>query len=202
MNSIAGKSNKKRPKPAKSLIRIIGGQWRGSRLEVLDKKGLRPTPDRIRETLFNWLTLDVAGALVLDCFSGAGGLGMEAASREAKQVTLVDKDYSITANLTKICERLAAANTRVVNSDVLKYLDTVNQCYNLVFIDPPYDLPELRSQVLEKLINRKLLCEDALIYLEWPVEQEMQLNHSNLIWVKQKSAGRVNYAIAKWSGTG
>ena len=166
---------------------------------MLDKKGLRPTPDRIRETLFNWLNLEVAGSHVLDCFAGAGGLGMEAASREAKQVTLVDKDRAISSNLSSLCDRLGAKNTQVVHSDVLVYLATVSECYNLVFIDPPYDFPELRTLVLEELIERQLLCDGALIYLEWPLEQKMPLKYTNLSWVKQKKAGRVSYAIAQWS---
>jgi 16S rRNA (guanine966-N2)-methyltransferase len=169
---------------------------------VLDKEGLRPTPDRVRETLFNWLNMDVPGARVLDCFAGAGGLGLEAASREAKQVTMVDNDRVITSNLLGLCERLEADNTRVVTADVLAFLKTSNESYDLVFIDPPYDLPELRSEVLAELIDRKMLNAGALIFIEWPVEQEMQLNHADLIWVKQKTAGRVSYAIAQWGRTG
>ena len=169
---------------------------------MLDKKGLRPTPDRVRETLFNWLNMDVPGANVLDCFAGAGGLGLEAASREARQVTMVDNDRVITSNLTRLCERLGADNTQVVSSDVLAFLKTTDECYDLVFIDPPYDLPELRSKVLDELIDRKLLSKGALIFIEWPIEQEMKLNHADLIWVKQKKAGRVSYAIAQWGRTG
>ncbi len=169
---------------------------------MLDKKGLRPTPDRVRETLFNWLNMDVPGANVLDCFAGAGGLGFEAASREARQVTMVDNDRVITSNLSRLCDRLGADNTQVVTEDVLAFLKTTDECYDLVFIDPPYDLPELRSKVLDELIDRKLLSKGALIFIEWPIEQEMKLNHADLIWVKQKKAGRVSYAIAKWGRTG
>jgi len=139
---------------------------------------------------------------VLDCFAGAGGLGFEAASREARQVTMVDNDRLITSNLSRLCERLGADNIRVVTGDVLDFLESSDECYNLVFIDPPYDLPELRSKVLDELIDRKLLSAGALIFIEWPIEQEMQLNHADLTWVKQKKAGRVSYAIAKWSRTG
>jgi 16S rRNA (guanine966-N2)-methyltransferase len=83
----------------KSQIRIIGGQWSGRKIDVPDGEGLRPTPDRIRETLFNWLAFDVPGGAVLDCFAGAGGLGLEAASREARQVTLVEKDRAASTSL-------------------------------------------------------------------------------------------------------
>ena len=169
---------------------------------MLDKKGLRPTPDRVRKTLLNWLTLDVPGANVLDCFAGAGGLGIEAASRAARNVTMVDMDRQVTDNLKFQCDRLGAKNTRVVTEDVLHYLDSINDCYNLVFIDPPYDAAELRSTVLEKLIERQLLCPAALIFVEWPIEQKMELIHQQLTWVKQKKAGRVSYAIAQWNVTG
>lgn len=145
------------------------------------------------------MSLDVPGANVLDCFAGAGGLGLEAASREAGQVTLVDKDRVITSNLSRFCDRLGAQNTRVVNSDVLDFLQSSNECYNLVFVDPPYDHPELRTKVLDELVAQNRLSQTALIYLEWPVEQKMQLNHAGLIWVKQKKAGRINYAIAQWN---
>lgn len=169
---------------------------------MLDKKGLRPTPDRIRETLFNWLTTQVPGSNVLDCFAGAGGLGIEAASRRAKQVTLVDKDAAVSAQLIKQVERLQAENIHIIHSDILTFLSTLTECYNLVFIDPPYDYADLRSTVLEVMIRQKLLCNGAMIYVEWPVEQNMPLNHADLTWIKQKKAGRVNYAIAQWELTG
>lgn len=192
----------KKQKQSGSQIRIIAGLWRGSKLDVLDKDGLRPTPDRIRETLFNWLNMDVPGARVLDCFAGAGGLGVEAASRGARQVTMVEKDRNISNSLSNLCHRLGATNTTVVNSDVKAFLGSCQECYDLVFIDPPYSQPDLRRTVLAELVSRKLLSSNAKIYLEWPVEQEMQLNHADLTWVKQKKAGRVSYAIAQWSGTG
>jgi 16S rRNA (guanine966-N2)-methyltransferase len=169
---------------------------------VLDKNGLRPTPDRIRETLFNWLAMDVPGACVLDCFSGAGGLGLEAASREAKRVTLVDKDRQISVNLQRQCDRLGAENVHVVCADVLDFVRTGQARYDLVFIDPPYAEAQLRTGVLDELIDRKCLNSSAKIYLEWPKHQQMLLNHSELTWVKQKTAGKVCYGIAQWGVTG
>ena len=169
---------------------------------MLDKDGLRPTPDRVRETVFNWLSKDVPGASVLDCFAGAGGLGLEAASREARSVTLVDKDREVAAHLKRQCERLQAKNTRVINADVLSFLETSEDDYELVFIDPPYVADELRLQLLSKLIELNRLRPGALIYLEWPKQQVMELNHARLSWVKQKTAGKVRYAIAQWGLSG
>ena len=163
---------------------------------------MRPTPDRIRETLFNWLAFDVPGANVLDCFAGAGGLGLEAASREARQVTLVEKDRAASISLQQQCDRIGALNTRVMHADVLNFLALADDCYDLVFIDPPYSQAHLREQALDSLIRKNLLNNKALIYLEWPKDQQMRLNHAELTWVKQKSAASVCYGIAQWQRTG
>jgi len=193
------------PKPNKkptTQIRIIAGRWRGSRLPVIDKPGLRPTPDRIRETVFNWLALDIPGARVLDCFAGAGGLGLEAASREAKQVTLVELDKQAANNLSEITKRLEADNLQVHQYDINVYLQSINERFDIVFIDPPYDNPALRMETLQQLIDKKLLAENAKIYLEWAINkkdhQDFELIHEKLTWVKQKKAGQVAYAIAQW----
>ncbi len=191
--------NRKRAKAGgSSTIRIIAGRWRGSRLEVLDKPGLRPTPDRVRETLFNWLALDIPGARVLDCFSGAGGLGFEAASRDASQVVMVDMDKQVCDRLAQNAERLGAENIELQHADILRYLAQVETCFNVVFIDPPYAETELRSLVLQQLVQRNLLCPGARIYLEWPSAEDMPLEDAGLQWVRQKTAGQVNYAIAQW----
>jgi 16S rRNA (guanine966-N2)-methyltransferase len=186
------------PDKKRSVIRIIAGQWRGSRIDVPDIDGLRPTPDRVRETLFNWLAADIPSATVLDCFAGAGGLGLEAASREAKRVIMVDVNRKVTANLKAQADRLGAQNVEIHTGSVLVYLDSCRQAFDIVFIDPPYAQPDLRQATLDKLIERHLLKPGALIYLEWPPQQEMPLTDPELHWVKQKTAGQVTYAIAQW----
>ncbi len=190
--------SRKQAKASGNRIRIIAGRWRGTRLEVLDKPGLRPTPDRVRETLFNWLALDIPGARVLDCFSGAGGLGFEAASREASHVVMVDNDKQVCDRLRYNAERLQTDNIELHYGDILQYLAQAQTCFDVVFIDPPYAEKELRSLVLQQLIERNLLCHGARVYLEWPLAQDMPLEHAGLQWVRQKSAGQVNYAIAQW----
>ncbi len=192
-----------RPKAAgRSAIRIIGGRWRGSRLEVLDKPGLRPTPDRVRETLFNWLAMDIPGARVLDCFAGAGGLGFEAASREAQQVVLVDQDVQVLQRLQQHGERLGADNIEFYRGDILDYLQLADGCFDLVFIDPPYADAALRTLTLQKLIERQLLCRAAKVYLEWPVDEQLSVDFAGLDWIRQKTAGQVNYAIAQSDRSG
>ena len=163
---------------------------------------MRPTPDRVRETVFNWLSLYITGSQVLDCFAGAGGLGLEAASREASHVTLVDIDKQITANLKTQCDRLKADAVTIYTGDVLMYLDSVTESFDLVFIDPPYQVPALRDQIISRLIERELLKNGARIYLEWPSDQEMKLNSEKLRWIKQKTAASVCYALAQWGDSG
>lgn len=143
----------------------------------------------------------MVGASVLDCFAGAGGLGLEAASRDAATVTLVEVDRQIAANLDRQCQRLQAENVSVVAADILQFLDNTTGNYDLVFIDPPYADPGLRSATLQKLINGRHLNQGCKIYLEWPVGEQVQLNHPDLAWVKQKKAGQIEYAIAQWSVT-
>jgi len=169
---------------------------------VPEGEGLRPTPDRIRETLFNWLAFDVPGASVLDCFAGAGGLGLEAASREARWVTLVEKDRATSISLQQQCDKIGAQNTRVIHDDVLHFLEQGAGGYDVIFIDPPYALAPLRDQALGILIDKNLLNNKALIYLEWPKDQQMRLNHDELTWVKKKSAASVCYGVAQWQVTG
>lgn len=183
-------------------IRIIAGRWRGSRLKVLNREGCRPTPDRVRETLFNWLAADIPGAEVLDCFAGAGGLGLEAASREASGVTLVELDQRNVQNLQSEVRRLQAQNVEVVHADVISFIQSSDQCYDLVFIDPPYAQPAMRQQVLDLLIASDRLKPGCKVYVEWPLGGDRALSHDNLTWVKQKAAAQVEYALAQWRVTG
>jgi len=121
-------------------VRIIGGQWKRSKLPVADSPGLRPTPDRVRETLFNWLGQDLSGWRCLDAFAGSGALGFEAASRGAAEVVLVERDPRIVRSLRESQQRLQATALRVEAADALAVLRRANpQSFELVFIDPPFD---------------------------------------------------------------
>ncbi len=181
-----------------SQVRIIGGHWRGRHLPVPTVEGLRPTPDRIRETLFNWLARDCQGANVLDCYAGSGALGFEAASRGASQITLIEKNKQAWNNLRSQKQQLQADNIDLFNSDALVQIATLERRYDIVFVDPPYAKPALRDNVIQSLIEKAKLNDGARIYLEWPQEEIFELTLPELSWWKRKKAGRVHYAIAEW----
>ncbi len=179
-------------------VRIIAGLWRGSKLPVPAIDGLRPTPDRIRETLFNWFGHDCRAAYVLDCFAGSGVLGFEAASRGAESVTLIEQNEQAWRNLKSQAQRLKADNINFLRGDAIALIPQLAHIYDIVFVDPPYALPELRNQVIDMLISNQKLAVGAKIYLEWPQGEHFDLPHPGLFWLKQKKAGQVNYAIAEW----
>lgn len=121
-------------------VRIIGGQWKRSKLPVADRPGLRPTPDRVRETLFNWLGADLDGWRCLDAFAGSGALGFEAASRGASEVVLLERDRALAASLNASRERLKATTLRVECADALGWMAScAPQRFEVVFVDPPFD---------------------------------------------------------------
>lgn len=191
----------------KSKVRIIGGSWRGRKLAVIDVKGLRPTPDRIRETLFNWLAQDCRGATVLDCFAGSGALGFEALSRGAIKLVAFELQPLAAAGLRAEAKRLQSTAVEVCEGDALQsidalqFIDKLQQGFDIVFIDPPYTEPQLRQQIFEKLEKNGCLKPGARIYFEWPSSESFELPSSALQWLKHKCAGRVNYAIAEWRGS-
>lgn len=121
-------------------VRIVGGQWKRSKLPVLDKPGLRPTPDRVRETLFNWLGGDLTGWRVLDAFAGSGALGFEAASRGATEVTLLERDRDLLRVLREAQQRLAATTLRIQQADAMAWMARgAPAAFELVLLDPPFD---------------------------------------------------------------
>ena len=147
-------------------VRIIGGQWRGSKLPVAAVAGLRPTADRVRETLFNWLQQRLPGAHVLDLFAGTGALGFEAASRGAAQVVMIERDPALAASLRESATRLRADNVEVVCEDALRWLAHVPTAhFDMVFLDPPF-AAALWQPALAAL--RPWLSADAWLYLESP----------------------------------
>ena len=148
-------------------IRIIGGRWRGTRLAVADAPGLRPTSDRVRETLFNWLMPMLPGARVLDLFAGSGALGLEAVSRGASGALLVERDPALAQSLRQACERLQAEAVQVIQADALQWLRVpVHGRFDLVFLDPPFDAGLWREALA---LLPPWLADDAWLYLESPV---------------------------------
>lgn len=199
-NALHKQSKHKRPqqpgtKPAKTgFIRIIAGLWRGRKLPVHDVEGLRPTTDRIKETVFNWLMNEVRQSNCLDCFAGSGGLAFEALSRGAQSVTLVEKDKLAAHQISQNLALLKVENARLVNGDCLGFLAQTNETYDLVFIDPPFR-KNLANPVCQILQERQLLKPAALIYVE--VESELNDFAPPACWqlLKEKSAGQVSFRL-------
>jgi 16S rRNA (guanine966-N2)-methyltransferase len=145
-------------------VRIIGGQWKRSKLPVADAPGLRPTPDRVRETLFNWLGQDLTGWRCLDAFAGSGALGFEAASRGAAEVVLVERDTRLARSLRETQARLQASGVRVEVADALAYMRRANaDSFELAFIDPPFDAGLFEPAVAAAA---RLVVPGGFVYLE------------------------------------
>lgn len=152
-------------------VRIISGQWRGRKLPVIDRPGLRPSGDRSREVLFNWLQGHVAGRRCLDLFAGTGALGLEAASRGAAQVTLVERDRALADSLKAIATQWPGGErVEVVHGDALSWLGSPRDPFDLAFIDPPFD-SQLCGQVLDALLDGRVLAAQARVYVESPTDR-------------------------------
>ncbi|MGE5384667.1 MAG: 16S rRNA (guanine(966)-N(2))-methyltransferase RsmD [Betaproteobacteria bacterium] len=177
-------------------VRIIGGEWRRRVLRFPDHEGLRPTPDRVRETLFNWLGQDLSGMACLDLFAGSGALGFEAASRGAEKVVLVEKSGSVAAAL-KENARLLGSDSRLefVRGDAVQYAASTPLLFDVVFLDPPYHRGWLEK--LAPLLGR-LLKDDGALY----VEAEYQIKDSlpgldDWSTVRHGKAGEVHFHLMR-----
>lgn len=175
-------------------IRIIGGQWRGRKLPVPDSPGLRPTTDRVRETLFNWLAPSMVDATVLDCFAGSGALGLEALSRYATSATLLEMDRNVSQQLQKNLVTLKATNAKVVNTNTLNFLAQPGEQHSIVFVDPPFR-KGLLDETLALLESNSWLADEALIYVESEVENGMPAVPASWSLHREKVAGQVAYRL-------
>lgn len=179
---------------AEGQIRIIGGQWRGRKLPVPDSAGLRPTTDRVRETLFNWLAPVMVDARCLDCFAGSGALGLEALSRHAAQATLLELERPIAQQLEKNCRTLNASGARVINTNTLNWLAQAGEPFDVVFIDPPFR-KGLLDQMLPLLESHGWLADEAMIYIESEVEGGAPPVPASWHLHREKIAGQVAYRL-------
>jgi 16S rRNA (guanine966-N2)-methyltransferase len=145
-------------------VRIIGGAWKRSKLPVPHSAGLRPTPDRVRVTVFNWLGQDLTGRHCLDAFAGSGALGFEAASRHAASVILLERDRLLAQGLVQLQRRLGATEVQIHNVEALRWMETREPgAMDLIFLDPPFDAG-LALPALER--SARLLAADGIVYLE------------------------------------
>ena len=175
----------------KGEIRIVGGQWKRTRLIVVSKPGLRPTPDRVRETLFNWLGQDLTGWRCVDAFAGTGALGLEAASRGALEVTLVEKDGELSEQIRRVAQKLQAAMIKVQRGDGVAWLkSTVKDSLDLVLLDPPFDA-DLFGPALQAAAPA--IGPMGWIYLEAPKQwSDEELQNFGLKLHRHLKAGQVH----------
>ena len=183
------------PRPANRL-RIIGGRWRGSRIVFPPLAAIRPSPDRVRETLFNWLQQPIVGARCLDLFAGSGALGLEALSRGAAHVTFVDREPQIGRHLSQTLQRLGSGDATVVVEDALRFLSRPPQPFDIVFLDPPFDLG-LLEQVGGRL--QGWLAPGAYIDVECPAERSLATLPVQWRVQRTKRAGQVGYHLLRAS---
>jgi 16S rRNA (guanine(966)-N(2))-methyltransferase RsmD len=177
-------------------VRIIGGRFKRSKLPVPDRPGLRPTPDRVRETLFNWLGQDLSGWRCLDAFAGSGALGFEAASRGALRVVLHERDAQLVHALQATQQRLHAEGVRVERADALAWMARSEPAaFDLVLLDPPFD-SGLAAPALD--VARRLLAPGGLIYLEAARALEVDATAAlGLALHRQDRAGAVHYQLLR-----
>ena len=181
------------------VLRIIGGTWRGRKLRFPDRPDLRPTPDRVRETLFNWLGTRTAGARCLDLFAGSGALGLEALSRGAAHVTFVEHDPVAARELRARLAQWQASGAEVECADALQFLHGTPEPFDLVFLDPPFG-SQLLAGAARGLSERGWLRPEARIYVESPARGGAPQLPGAFSPLKAKRAGEVGYHLYAYSG--
>jgi 16S rRNA (guanine966-N2)-methyltransferase len=195
---VSGKNSKR------GSCRIIGGKWRGRKIKFDDAEGLRPTTDRIRETVFNWLQAYIGHSHCLDCFAGSGILAFEALSRGADEVVFIEQNVKTVKGLKDNAKLLDASNTAVYQQETLAWLQSAStntklkQHFDLVFLDPPFH-SDLLTKSCALLDSSGCLAEDAIIYVEHAVNATVDFPQQ---WfcLKQKSSGQVSYKLFEKRG--
>ncbi|WP_243640648.1 16S rRNA (guanine(966)-N(2))-methyltransferase RsmD [Thiogranum longum] len=176
-------------------VRIIAGRWRGRKLTFPDAEGLRPSSDRVRETLFNWLSGLAPGACCLDMFAGSGALGFEAASRGADCVVLLERNPAVAEALQASRDQLDGVNIEVHCTDALRWVQSCNASFDLVFLDPPFSDSRLLANSVAALVAGHCVKPGARIYLELPKQTQLPALPEDWIQEKAKVAGDVGYYL-------
>ena len=190
------RKTKDRKKSQAGQLRIVAGNWRSRLLQIADVPGLRPTSERIRETLFNWLAPRIHGATCLDMCAGTGALGLEALSRGAGEVVFVERSTIAFKTLKSNIALLGGPNADVLNLDAQQYLDGPSpKPFDIVFLDPPF-AADLYDELCRLLVEQRWLADDARIYMEMDKDQpELSLPPGWQV-LKNKTAGKVRYMLA------
>lgn len=176
-------------------VRLIGGRWRGRKIRFPDSEGLRPTPSRVRETLFNWLMHDVRDARVLDLFAGSGALAFEALSRGAREAVLVDRSPAVCAQLSRELAGLAGAEARIVRQDALACVtQRADAPFDLVFLDPPFHRG-LLADTCAALEANGYLRDGSLVYVESETAPDAAAVPANWRLHRRQEAGQVCYSL-------
>lgn len=181
---------------ARNELRIIGGRWRGRRVHFPEVAAIRPTPDRVRETLFNWLQHLIAGSRCLDLFAGSGALGLEALSRGASQVVFVDRERAVIEQLNDTLALLGARGAELQTHDARRFLEGKAQPFDIVFLDPPFDRDFL-PEVCSALEGGGWLAPRAHVYVESPARTGAPVLPASWTLVKSGRAGEVGYHLAR-----
>jgi len=191
---VAPRANKK---PQRGRLRIVAGNWRSRLLEIADVPGLRPTAERIRETVFNWLTPHLTGARCLDLFAGTGALGLEALSRGAAEVVFIETSPTAVRILQKNIATLEATEATVRCAEAVKYLQQPGaDRFDIIFLDPPF-ADDLHGDLCKLLDESPILATDALVYIEEDRAKPEVVLPTNWQILKTKTAGNVRYSLVK-----
>ena len=177
------------PSNKRQTVRIIGGKWKRRKLVITNVEGLRPTLDRVRESLFNWINHELLGARVLDLYAGTGALGFEALSRGAAHATFIDSNVRVTAELEKAAAELGASAT-IVRGDAISWLERQSDNWDIVFLDSPFENKQ-HQKALDLLSHH--LVADGLVYLERP--RQVEFAHPKYKVWKKAVAGEVSFAL-------
>ena len=197
MAKVASKASSNAARGANRL-RIVGGRWRGMRVEFPPLEAIRPTPDRVRETLFNWLQAKIVNARCLDLFAGSGALGIEALSRGAAHVTFVDREGAVVRHLKNTLQNFQAANAEVIAAEAMAFLRGVPKACDVVFLDPPF-ASDVLTEVCERL-NQGWLSKDAYVYMECSSRSPLPLLPPGWLVYRSKRAGEVGYHLIRVEG--
>ncbi len=196
---MAKRSADKKPRPGR--LRIVAGNWRSRLLEIEDAPGLRPTSERIRETLFNWLAPQLADARCLDLFAGSGALGLEALSRGAVSCVFVENSARVVAALRKNIAALDAGGADIHEIDAIEYLKGLDEVeFDVVFLDPPFAI-DMYADLCRLLVERSLLAESASIYIEESRSTPATVLPEGWQILRTKNAGNVRYSLVSSGNT-